>query len=213
MVFDSPRYDPYRVQSESLRGTTRARWMDASEPPLILWAGQPESQDNLESLRRVGPALRAVGATLLLKPHPRDRLLQQGIYAALLDSIGVRHVDGSALAVVASLERAPRLIMTQFSSLAIEAGFYGIPALHLLYHDVGAARLRQKKGFDVPPHCRRGAGFILQNAGDEQRILRRALFDHAARDSVVSCFDDFFATRTIAAPRLADHLAGIMGLT
>ena len=212
-IFGSARYDPYRRQLDALRAMTRASWQRAQAPLHILWAGQPESQDSVETLRRVAPAVRAVDATLLLKAHPRDPLHPQGVYGRLLDGLGVKYVDVSALTVAASLEKAPHLVLTQFSSVAIEAGFYGIPALHLVYHDVGGLRLQQKKGYALPLHCAYGASFALQNAGSEREILHEALFNEAARDSVIGCFDDFFAARAEIAPVLANYLRQFIGLT
>jgi hypothetical protein len=210
-IFCSARYDHYRVRARELRRAASARWSEPG-PPKILWAGQPESEDCIESLRRIAPAIAATGATLLLKAHPRDPLHPGGDYARLLGALALTHADVTHLSAAESLELAPQLVLTQFSSVAIEAGFFGIPALHLLYHEVGGARLRQKKGFGVPPYCRTGAGWYLQESGTELDALRRALFDPAARASVIGCFDDFFATRDVVAPRLAQHLAHVMGL-
>ena len=212
MICASARYDGYRARAEDLRAATRQRWMSPASETAVLWAGQPESEDNLETLRRIGPAIKAIGATLLFKAHPREPPEHRRACRELIDRLGITQADVSALSAAASLDRSPRLVVTQFSSLAIEAGFYGIPALHLLYRDVGGARLRQKKGFDIPPHCERGAGFFLRDAGAEHRVLGVAALDEPARRTVIDCFDDFFATRTRAAPRLAERLARRFGL-
>lgn len=212
-IFCSARYDRYRVRADELRASTRTHWEKSrSKPPQILWAGQPETEDCVLTLRRIAPAVAAQEATLLLKAHPRDRGHRQGVYAALLDGLGVKHVDVTHLGVAESLALAPRLVITQFSSVAIEAGFYGIPALHLLYRDAGGARLREKKGFDVPPYCLAGAGRYLQDGGHERDTLREVLHEEAARGAIIGCFDDFFATRAQVTPALADHLAFVMGL-
>ena len=213
-IYCSARYDHYRAEAEALRLATQASWRRQQQAaPGILWAGQPESRDCLETLRRIAPAVTALGAMLLIKAHPRDRSHPQGVYTRLLQSLGVDHSDVTGLSVAQSLALAPRLIITQFSSVAVEAGFYGIPALHLVYCDVGGASLQRKKGFEVPPYCLSGAGFYLKRAGSELDMLRTALCDEAARKSVIGCFDDFFATRGIVTPALADHLARLMGLS
>lgn len=209
-IFCSPRYDRYRIQADELRRATRTAWQQ-QDGLRILWAGQPEADDCIATLRRIAAAVREHDATLLFKAHPRDRSYTQGRYPQLFRELGVRCTDVTGLSVEASLALAPRLVITQFSSVAIEAGFFGIPSLHLVYHDVGGARLMRKKGFDVPPYCRTGAGFYLQRGGDEPAVLRRALLDDAARVSVITCFDDFFATRAAIASGLADYLVDFMG--
>ena len=210
-IYCSPRYDHYRVKSDELRRATQAAWRQSAAPK-ILWAGQPESDDCIESLRRIAAAVRAHDATLLIKAHPRDRAYCEGIYPNLLQDLGVRNKDVTGLSVDACLAMSPTLALTQFSSVAIEAGFFGIPSLHLVYHDVGGARLQRKKGYDIPFYCQAGAGFFLQHIGDEPETLRRSLLDETARASVITCFDDFFATRTRIAPKLADYLVEFMGL-
>ena len=209
-ILVSPRYDQYRANVDSLRTITRMAWQRPQQPLQILWAGQPESQDCLEALRRVAPALRATKATLLLKAHPRDSLVGHGVYEKLLNHLGVHCIDVSALTVAESLEKAPQLVMTQFSAVAIEAGFYGIPTLHLLYDDIGGRRLLQKKGYALPMHCQYGASFALQTKGCEEKMLSAALFNHAARGSVLDHFDDFFQTRTETASILTKHLVKLI---
>lgn len=213
LVTGAPRYDPYRANATALRAATRAQW--ANEPrgaPTILWAGQPESADCIETLRRIAPAIRATQARVLFKAHPRDGAHKGRAYARLLDELGIEHIDVTSQSVAATLHHAPRLVLTQFSAVAIEAGFYGVPALHLLYQDIGGARLRQKKGFDIPPHCLYGAALFVHTVGTEGDMMERALFDEAARSAVIDCFDDFFDTGKLLTPALADYLIALMGL-
>ena len=212
-IFSSCRYDRYRSKLDSLRAAVLSSWSQRGEPLEILWAGQPESQDGLATLARVAPAIRDLNARLLFKAHPRDLLYQEGRYPELLDALGIGYSDVSGLSIAECLGRAPRLVITQFSSVAIEAGFYGIPALHLLYRDIGGARLQQKKGYELPPHCQWGAGLVLQVPGTEHDMLYQALHSLVLREATICQFDDYFAAHTEMTPLLANHLIAFMGLT
>ena len=162
-----PDYVFEKREANRLRQATQAVW-DRQDALEVLWAGQPEAGDCAETLRRITPSIVSLGATVLLKAHPRDQSYATGIYTTLLRDSGIHCKDITQLDVAQSLALAPMLIITQFSSVAVEAGFYGIPALHLIYDDVGGARLLRRKGYAVPPYCLGGAGFFLQHHGTEQ---------------------------------------------
>ena len=208
-VFPPARYDSYRRQSERLRSSTRASWGGTSAKR-VLWAGQPESADCLETLRRIAPALRNLDVEVLIKTHPRDPLHLKGDYEELLATFGISVDDVSALSVAASLQLAPQLLITQFSSVAIEAGFFGIPSLHVLFEDVGGRRLQIKKGYSTPTHCRSGAGFVMTTRDHALETMHEALYDEAAREAVIAQFDTVFAIRELIAPRLAARLSEIL---
>jgi hypothetical protein len=199
------RYDPHRARLIDARRATASSWA-RGERTRVLWAGQPETGDCLSSLQALLPALRAHEAELLFKAHPRDPGYGQGAYSAVLDASGVRCTDLTAARVEEALAAAPRLVATQFSSLAIEAGFYGIPGLWILLPDAGGARLLAKKGYGLPLLCAaRGAAAAMSVDGVAQ-TLGRVLGDSAYRVNLMRRFDAYFGAGESAAPKLAASL-------
>jgi hypothetical protein len=188
------RYDGLRRRLAQLRGA-QAEFDDA-----ILWIGQPEAEDSLITLRRLLPALSVHSIPVWLRAHPRDTGYSDGAYAGL----DVEDVTSSALEDC--LARRPRLVITQFSSVAIEAGFWGIPSLNVLFPDAGGRTLASKKGYSVPPWCDQGAAFLLVDAQDTDKVLDRALGSEDARNSVMQAFDGYFKVREEGAPVLINLL-------
>lgn len=206
VVMPSPRYDKLRARAGALRKTVAAR---AAGHAKVLWAGQPEARDCERTLRAVLPALRRHGASLLFRAHPRDAAYSAGRYASLLDRACVRWQDVTAVPLRAVLLRAPRLVVTQFSSVAVEAGFYGIPSVSVLLEDAGGARLLQKKGYAVPPYCARGAAAFALRAEDVFEVLQSTLQDPHRRTRILRCFDAYFDIATPALPRLIASLSAL----
>jgi hypothetical protein len=112
----------------------------------------------------------------------------------------------TALSVADALAAGPRLVITQFSSVAIEAGFYGIPGLCVLLPDAGGARLREKKGYAVPPFCTAGAVDVVSSAKSVEPSLRRLLSDASFRDHLLRSFDDYFDVHASATQKLVSRL-------
>src|SRR5688572_14556899 len=110
------RYDGYRRRLTDLRRETASRW--TADPPgryRMLWAGQPETDDCMRTLRALAPALKALDAELLFKAHPRDAGYTSGEYGRVLDPSGLSWSDLTAASVEAALSSAPHLVLTQFS--------------------------------------------------------------------------------------------------
>lgn len=205
-VVPAPRYDALRRRSRELRERYAGR---ARLPRRVLWAGQPETADAVATLRRVLPALERLGVGLLFRAHPRDEGLARGDYRWLLGraATGAGDVrDVTALALEDCLTLAPGLVLTQFSSIGVEAGFHGIPAVNLLYADAGARSLREKKGLSAPPWCASGASFLLREPGGEYELLRLALDDERARADAIAAFDRYFCTQAAGLPALESRL-------
>ena len=200
------RYDAYRREAPSLRARVNAHW--ASGERSVLWAGQPETEDSLRTLARVLPHVRRHGATLLFKAHPRDLGYRAGAYRALLAD-GAR--DVTALAVPEALALAPLLVVTQFSSVAIEAGFYGIPSLSVLLSEAGGSRLLEKKNYAVPPYCEAGAAVFAREAEDIPGVFAVALEERTQRENIIRCFDAYFATHVATLPALVTALGCVFG--
>jgi hypothetical protein len=209
-VASPARYDRYREQLAALRAHTHAQWAQrAGAPRRVLWAGQPETGDCVRTLAALVPHLRALDAELLFKAHPRDAGHASGAYSRLLTDAGVVWSDVSAASVHDALAAAPELVVTQFSSVAINAGFHGIPSLWVLLPGAGLDRLVEKKGYAVPPACSAGAAAHADRAGALFRAFEAALTDSALRANLNAAFDVYFA---VARPALPDTLQILLAL-
>jgi len=201
------RYDPYRARHSQLRRATATRWkQNAAAGRFVLWAGQPETADALCTLRALMPVLAEMKLEALFKAHPRDAGYREGVYPPLFAEFAVPYRDITPLPVEDALALAPRLVITQFSSVAIEAGFYGIPSLHVLLANAGGARLAQKKGYAIPPLCLAQGAACVTEETMLSTMLPRALRDEEFRAKLIGCFDDYFRTAEQATPPLLERL-------
>jgi hypothetical protein len=204
-VVSPPRYDAYRQQAHALRQRVQLEWRNRSRGrPSVLWAGQPETADSLATLRALLPAFRSQRVGLLFKAHPRDPGYSAGAYSAVLDGFAWRDITESS--VPDALALAPHMLVTQFSSVAIEAGFFGIPSLSVLLPEAGGARLLAKKGYPVPPYCEYGATALADSVQHVEREFSSTLCDEARRERIIRCFDDYFHTGEIMLPTLVAKL-------
>jgi hypothetical protein len=209
IALGSARYDVLRHAAPSHRATLRDKGMAPDTPVSILWAGQPDTDDCVTTLRALAPILAARTIELLFKAHPRDKGYKAGSYLPLLGSTGIQFRDVTHLTVEEALLFAPRLVVTQFSSTAIEAGFYGIPSLNVLLPDAGGARLLEKNGFPTPPHCLEGAAAYVARGNELADALSRLLHDETARKSLMHCFDLYFRTDEIMLPHLVASIENL----
>ena len=209
-VLSPARYDRYRSAAPSLRAQVLQRWAESGrDSRLILWAGQPETGDCVRTLRCLLPLVRAHELTLLFKAHPRDAGYSSGTYQALFAGFEVPYRDATGLTVPEALLLAPHLVVTQFSSVAIEAGFYGIPSMSILLSDVGGARLLAKKGYPVPPYCECGGAACVTGVEELPEAFSRALGDQAQRKNIMRCFDAYFRTADPMLPPLIALLESV----
>jgi hypothetical protein len=190
------RYDGLRRRLDELRTVRQA------DENVVLWVGQPETADSHETLRRLLPAINARGAALWFRAHPRDEGYARGAYGDLLKN--AEDVTSRPLAEV--LARRPALVATQFSSVAIEAGFWGICALNALFVDVGGKTLAAKKGYAVPPWCEEGAAFLVTRESEVEEVVGRAFADRAAREVVMRRFDRYFRVHEEGTQKILDVL-------
>lgn len=204
-VMSPARYDAYRDRLKELRDATAA----PRGAHRILWAGQPETQANLRTLDVLLPLLRAHDARLVFKAHPRDPGYTDGDYDALLKGAGVPFEDLTAVSVADALDTAPHLVATQFSSVAVEAGFYGIPSLCVLLPDAGGALLRRKKGHAVPLFCTAGGAAFATDSHEAASELARALSDTSFRDGLIASFDRYFEAKELKTPALLARVQSI----
>jgi len=176
----------------------------------ILWVGQTETNVNADTLQRLCGTLTSYQVCVLLKAHPRDPGHHGGVYQRLLQDHGVEYIDVTGLSLADCLAYKPVLCMTLFSSLAVEAGFYGIPAVHLLYEDIGYQRLLDIKGYGAPPWCIAGASFLVTDASQQDEIIRTALFDDAERNRVMSNFSHYFGSNETVHDRLVQKIQEVV---
>jgi hypothetical protein len=202
-ILGSARYDLLRRTAVSHRNLMREKHAAQSRIVSILWAGQPETSDCLATLEALLPSLARREFELLFKAHPRDSGYASGAYDSLLANAGINYRDVTLLSVENSLLLAPKLAVTQFSSTAIEAGFFGIPSLNVLLPDAGGARLLAKKGYRIPPHCAKGAASYAMHSNELEYLLNQLIDDNTARENLIRCFDSYFCTCELMLPHLS----------
>ena len=209
-VLSLARYDAYRERLDTLRDATAARWRAADGALCVLWAGQPETQANLRTLDVLLSLLRAHDVRLLFKAHPRDPGYADGVYEAVLQDARVAFEDLTKVTVAGALEAAPQLVATQFSSLAVEAGFHGIPSLCILLPDAGGNMLEQKKGHAVPLFCAAGGAAFATDAREAGAMFARTLSDTAFRNELIAAFDRYFEVNEVKTPALLERLQSLV---
>jgi len=153
--------------------------------------------------------LQAPDLELLFRAHPRDVGYAAGAYRNFLASLGSACRDVSAAPLRPLMEEPLHLVITQYSSVATEAGFLGIPAAHILLPEAGGALLQAQKGYRVPMPCEAGAAFLVNDTGS-LGLLDTALRDASARRSVLARFGALYRVAEPQAARLAESVAGIM---
>lgn len=83
-VCPAVRYDALRRRLGVIRGA-----QPSTPGRAVLWIGQPETADSLETLKRLLPALAARAAALWFRAHPRDEGYGRGAYQSLLNAAGL----------------------------------------------------------------------------------------------------------------------------
>jgi hypothetical protein len=158
-----------------------------------LWAGQPETKACIATLNWLLARLRGLPVRLLFRAHPRDPAWGGRAYGQLRARARIDWLDVSGEPPSATLARRPHLVVTQFSSLAVDAGFAGIPSLHVLLPGAGAALLRRLKGYATPAICDFGAAFVATGSAHDDTV-RGALLDVVARRRVLRRFRALYST-------------------
>jgi hypothetical protein len=199
-VIPSARYDRWRGK---VQHTVVSR-----EPFALLWAGQPETEACVATLEWLLAQL-GFTAQLLFRAHPRDPAIHGRTYSDLFASAGVDWLDVSAELLEKTLARRLDLVVTQFSSVAVEAGFAGVPSLHVLLPHAGGRLLRRLKGYEVPGICEAGAAF-LATSEQQGSMLRSALLDGTARERVIARFRTLYAADAPTAKLVAMALRAIL---
>ena len=205
----NPRYDELKkVDREYLKTSTKTE-LRLSDELVLLWAGQPDGENSYLALERL---LRCFGdrpSTLLFRAHPRDAAYLGGKYQEQLSAAPMRVLDVTGHSDPIGLCCASDLVVTQFSSLAVEASHLGVPALFTLFDDLGKEFLRTLYGFDQLPWSADKCSFLIENESEAQGVLETALFDESAREEVRSNFQSRFASRSDSAQVVADRIMAL----
>lgn len=208
----NPRYGALQGMGDIReRRETARRALGLGDGPAVLWAGQPDGDNSYQALERMIEGFSGNGATLLFRAHPRDAAYAGGRYAPLLKGTRMAVVDTSSHPDLLSLYCAADLVMTQFSSAAVEASYLGVPALFVLFDDLGKRFLRLHKGYETPPWCSRGCAFLVERQDQVKDVMERALFDQASRTEVVESFQRHFGSRRGSAAAIASRIRQVIG--
>ncbi len=191
------------LRYDAVRGTALIRPVPINQR--ILWAGQPETDDALATLDRLVEVVKSLGLQIVFRAPPRDAGYWAGAYQQTLSRLGDRVIDMTTAAWQHCLSLAPSLVVTQFSSVAVELGFFGIPAVHVLYEDIGQRRLLERKGYAALPWCDAGASWAIRDHGTENVIFREAL-DPEYRASKLEAFSKHMLSANPQTPVLRDYL-------
>jgi hypothetical protein len=201
----NPRYDALRTIDAPTRRADVRRALGIGDEGVALWVGQPDAETSFVSLETVLPSLARAQTTVLFRAHPRDTAYASGRYARLLGTVGTRVIDTTSAKDVVGLCCAADLVVTQFSSVAVEAGYLGTPALFVLLPELGGGYMRMRKGYAIPPWCKENCAFLLEDAKMAADVVGRALYDPVAREAVRTNFARRYASRPPSAPAIA-HL-------
>ena len=183
------------IRYEFLRAESFRRQKDFGnmQTEKVLWIGQPETYCCLASLKRIMPAIRSLGLKLDFRAHPDDSgyYLMESYVNFFIDYEDCLE-DVSMLTIDRCVERKPFLTLTQFSSLAIELGFKGIPSLHLLYDDLGGALFYYKNRRICPVICEVGASNMITKVGEEFDFLNKLKLKKY-REVLIEKFDNYYS--------------------
>ena len=155
-VLPSVRYDAYRE-------TRNVSILSRSPLRAVLWAGQPEFAIGQVALGWLAPWLARHGLRLFFKAHPRDTAYLSGAWHSWLRRRKLRWIDCTDWDWPKIWGAPIGLVATAFSSVALDAGFHGIPALHIILPRSVKKILRMQKGVTRPGVVAIGAA--LYSAG------------------------------------------------
>lgn len=207
------RFDTLRRDHMALRRWVRDQWavgQGAGEPTSLVWIGQPETADCLATLEVVLPFLSGNGFRLLFRAHPRDKGYVSGAYREIARKLGTMFHDVTHMRDDEVFLLAPRLAITQYSSMIIQAGFYGIPSVCLLFPGAGGGQLEAKKSCRVPLPCLAGAFRVCAVPSVASDELGASMGDESLREGLISGFDVYYSTGNATAPKTVAALKTLL---
>ncbi len=191
----SVRYDPLRLR---VKQGKRLGINNISRR--LVWLGQPETRANLISLELLLPYVSRMALELLFKAHPRDDGYRSGRYQKLFSGYKNRLVDVSGCDTEALLSCQTGLILTHFSSMAIELAFWGVPCCNVLFPESGGKIYTQTTGLKRPFLCEAGGSGTISDMLSIEYELERLLFDESGRKAQMARFDEYFDIATLQQP-------------
>ena len=203
LIFPSVRYDYLRP---GVNGALE-KYLNHS----VLWAGQPEYQYNFNSLMRIAPKLKELSLTLLFRAHPGDIEYHNGTYAKYFNSLNLSWLDVTNKPIEPDFFQKISLVFTQFSSLGIEAGFYGVPTVNVLFKDLGLQLLLEKTGSDELMTVKHNAAFLIN---DKESLENMAVFfmDLTLRADVIRNFKELYRVNEKQLPKLFSAIKDIISI-
>ena len=165
----NPRYTQLaKYDRDELRLKARAD-LGLDGHKVVLWAGQPNGDDSYQALVRLIKHFPDRRFTLLFRAHPRDKAYLDGKYTELLAKAPVNILDVTASNDAMSLYCASDLLVTQFSSAGVEASFMGVPALYVLFDDLGKRCFATHEGSGLTSFSSSGSSSCSARVGARGR--------------------------------------------
>ncbi len=201
----SVRYDSLRLQVKRGR---RLNIKNSSHR--LVWLGQPETLANLISLEAILPHLSRMRLELLFKAHPRDDGYRRGEYGQLFSGRNNNIVDVSDSDNATFFSCQPGLVLTHFSSMAIDFAFLGTPCCNVLFPESGGKIYTEMTGLKRPFLCEAGGSGNISDMASVKQELERLLFDEAVRRDQMACFDEYFDIETLQRPSVISAIEGVL---
>jgi len=172
-----------------------------SERLKVLWIGQPEFEFNIKSLLHIIAEIKNLSITLLFRAHPSDVEYKNGLYIKFFEDNNLTWQDVTLEKIDSNLFNNVSLLITQFSSVSILAGFYGVPSLHLLFKDVGEKLLLERTGSADLMQVFYNAAFYMKDHR-KMNYLHSCIFDSAQREIILSNFAKLYKINQKQMPNL-----------
>jgi hypothetical protein len=201
LIFTSVRYDYIRSSDAAIQ----EKYLYSS----VLWAGQPEFQYNYNTLIRIAPKLKELSVVLMFRAHPGDSEYHNGVYAKYFDSLDLPWFDVTNKLIGSDLFQKISLVITQFSSLGIEAGFYGVPTVNVLFNDIGRQLLLKKTGSDELMAVHYNASFLIKDKISLEN-MKFFLTDLSLRAEVMKNFNELYKLNEKQLPKLFSAIRDII---
>ncbi len=157
--------------------------------PHIMWSGQPDNSNSFRTLSRILRHYDNQEVTILFRAHPQDTLYHSGYYDYLFANSEISIIDVTNHADIVELYCVSDIVVTQFSSTAVEASHLGIPSVFVLFRDIGKPYLKLLKGYDTIPYTLNECSFLIETEEDVQPIMDKAIYDQTYRDVIIDNFN------------------------
>lgn len=209
----NPRYD-WLQTVDRVRARRRTRKaLGLGNERVAFWAGQPDDDNSYLTLKRILEHFPKSGPTILFRAHPRDQAFNAGRYEQLIEAGPVKIIDVTDWPDNIDLCCASDLVITQFSSVAVEASHLGVPAMFVLFEDLGQRFFRKLKDYDRPLWCEDGCAFVIEHPGEIMSVIHSATQDESAREAVKANFQRRFGVRNNSAKLIADRIKEVVSET